>query len=281
MATSTCNAGHSTCNISTPYKLCQDRPKREGSCKLLHLKVLDRVNLGYSNCLSSCRMSDAVHSCPETLGPGRELETSMRIDLKRNHLRRAHTGGFSLVELAVVLAVIMIITAVSLPYFLQAYGTYQLNDAATQVAGILKFTRYEAIRRNGPVSAQIRQVTSPRAMTNIWTDSNADGTEQNTEKQILLDDNIVLDASSVPPSTAALATAVGVSALTAVSFSSSAGSITFDQRGAVTPSSVRVLYVGNTARQTYGYRAVVLFPSGSVQIWTADATASAGWNQIN
>ena len=201
----------------------------------------------------------------------------MRIDPKRNYVRRAHTGGFSMVELVVVLAVIMIITAVSLPYFLQAFGTYQLNDAATQVASILKFTRYEAIRTNAPVSAQVRQVTTPRAMTNIWTDSNVDTIEQNTEKQILLDNNIVLDDSTVPPNTAGLATSVGVATLTAVS----SGSLTFDQRGAVTPAAVNVLYVGNVARQTYGYRAVVLFPSGSVQIWTADATASAGWNQIN
>jgi len=204
----------------------------------------------------------------------------MRIGSKRNDVKRGRTGGFSMVELAVVLAVIMIITAVSLPYFFQAFGTYQLNDAATQVAGILKFTRYQAIRGNAPVSLQIRQVTTPRAMTNIWTDSNGDATEQNTEKQVLLDDNIVLDAGNVPPNTAALATGVGVSTLTAVSFSSSAGSITFDQRGAVTPAAVNVLYVGNLARPTYGYRAVVMFPSGSVQIWTADATASAGWSQI-
>ncbi len=196
---------------------------------------------------------------------------------ERNYVRRVPTAGFTMVEAAVVLAVIMIITAASLPYFFQAFGTYQLNDAAAQVAGILKFTRYEAIRTNAPVSAQVRKVTSPRAMTNIWTDSNADAVEDNTEKQILLDNNIVLDDSTVPPNTAALATAVGVATLTVVS----SGSVTFDQRGALTPAAVNVLYVGNVARQAYGYRAVVLFPSGSMQIWTADATASAGWNQIN
>ena len=186
-----------------------------------------------------------------------------------------------MVELVIVLAVIMVITAVSLPYFIQAFGTYQLNDAATQVAGILKFTRYQAIRTNAPVSMQIRQITSPRAQTNIWTDSNGDGVEQATEKQVLLDDNIVLDPSSVPPNTSGLATAVGVATLTAVPFSTTSGAVTFDQRGAVTPASVGVLYVGNSALATYGYRAVILFPSGSVQIWTADKTASAGWQQIN
>lgn len=205
----------------------------------------------------------------------------MRADSNRNVKRNSRVRGFSMVELVIVLAVIMVITAVSLPYFIQAFGTYQLNDAATQVAGILKFTRYQAIRTNAPMSMQIRQITSPRAQTNIWTDSNGDGVEQATEKQVLLDDNIVLDPSSVPPNTSGLATAVGVSALTAVPFSTTSGAVTFDQRGAVTPASVGVLYVGNSALATYGYRAVILFPSGSVQIWTADKTASAGWQQIN
>lgn len=206
----------------------------------------------------------------------------MQLDSKQPTKRNGRMSGFSILELVVVLAIIMIITAVSLPYFFRAYGLYRLNDSATQVAGILKFTRYEAIRKNAPVSAQIRQVSSPRAMTNIWTDSNGDLTEQNTERQIILDDNIVLDASSVPPNTAALATAVGVTTLTAVSFSSSSGAVTFDQRGAVSPAAVDVLYIGNAnGRLVFGYRAVVLFPSGSVQIWTADATASAGWTQVN
>jgi Tfp pilus assembly protein FimT len=190
-------------------------------------------------------------------------------------------SGFSMVELVIVLAVIMVITAVSTPYFIQAFGTYQLNDAATQVAGILKFTRYQAIRTNAPISLQIRQITSPRAQTSIWTDINGDGVEQATEKQVLLDDNIVLDTSAVPPNTAGLATKVGVATLTPVPFSATSGAITFDQRGAVVPASVGVLYVGNSALATYGYRAVILFPSGSVQIWTADKTASAGWQQIN
>ncbi len=201
----------------------------------------------------------------------------MRIGSHRNNVKRGRTGGLTMVEVVVVLAVIMVITAASLPYFLQAFGTYKLNDAATQVAGILKFTRYEGIRGNRPVSAQIRQVSGPRAQTQIWTDSNADATAQSTEKQILLQDNVVLDTAAVSAS-AALATAVGVATLTAVS--SSAGTVTFDQRGAVTPAAVNVLYIGDVRRPTYGYRAVVLFPSGSVQIWTADATASAGWNQV-
>jgi Tfp pilus assembly protein FimT len=185
--------------------------------------------------------------------------------------------GFTILELVVVLAVIMIITTVALPSFIQAYRTYQLNDAATQVAGVLKFTRYEAIRLNvaalTPLKAQIRQAGR---ITNVFTDSNNTGTVQSTEKQILLSGNANLVSAATAPNTAGLATAVGVSALTSVSLTS--GFIAFDRRGAVTPAAVNVLYIGNLALPNLGNRAVILLPSGSIQIWTTDA--SGNWQQL-
>ena len=211
----------------------------------------------------------------------RELETRMRTEPKRNYLRRDRTGGFTIVELLVVLLVIMIITAVALPSFMQSYRIYQLNDAANQVAGVLKFTRYEAIRLNvaaaTPLKAQVRQSGSSPVITNVFTDSNNSGTVQSTAKQILLSGNVNLVSSNVPPNTSGLATAVGVSTLTNVSLSS--GSIAFDQRGAVTPAAVNVFYIGNLALPNLGNRAVILLPSGSVQIWTTDA--SGNWQQLN
>jgi len=188
--------------------------------------------------------------------------------------------GFTAVELVIVVAVIMIIAAVALPSFMQAYRIYQLNDAASQVAGVLKFTRYEAIRLNvaaaTPLKAQIRQSGTSPVITNVFTDSNNSGTLQSTAKQILLSGNVNLVAASTPPNTSGLATAVGVSTLTNVSLTS--GSLAFDRRGAVTPVAVNVLYFGNLALPNLGNRAVILLPSGSVQIWTTDA--SGNWQQL-
>jgi Tfp pilus assembly protein FimT len=188
--------------------------------------------------------------------------------------------GFTIVELLVVLLVIMIITAVALPSFLQAHRTYQLNDAANQVAGVLKFTRYEAIRLNvaaaTPLKAQVRQSGTSPVITNVFTDSNNSGTVQTSEKQILLSGNVNVVSANIPPNTSALATAVGVPMLTNVSLTS--GFIAFDQRGAVTPVAVNVLYFGNLALPNLGNRAVILLPSGSVQIWTTDASGS--WQQL-
>jgi len=185
-----------------------------------------------------------------------------------------------MVELVIILAVIMVITAVSVPYFLQAYGIYQLNDAATQVAGILKFTRYEAIRLNVPSATPLKARTfRSTAGTYVFTDSNNSGTVQTSDKQAIFNGLTNLVDPGVPPNTGALANAVGVATLTNLSITN--GSVGFDQRGAATPAGFYVLYVGSVARQKYGYRAVILLPSGSVQIWTADATASTGWQQLN
>jgi Tfp pilus assembly protein FimT len=205
----------------------------------------------------------------------------MRIEPKSNDLRRDRTDGFTIVELLVVLLVSMIITAVALPSFMQSYRIYQLNDAANLLAGVLKFTRYEAIRLNvaaaTPLKAQVRQSGSSPVITNVFTDSNNSGIVQSTEKQVLFSGNVNLVSASIPPNTSGLATAVGVSTLTSVSLSS--GSIAFDQRGAITPAAVNVLYIGNLALPNLGNRAVILLPSGSVQIWTTDA--SGNWQQLN
>jgi len=202
----------------------------------------------------------------------------MRIEPQRNYLRRDRTRGFTIVELVVVMAVIMIISAVALPSFMRAYRTYQLDDAATQVAGILKFTRYEAIRVNVPAATPLKaQILQSAAGTYVFADSNNNGTVQGTEKQILFSQNVILVSAATPPNTAGLATAVGVAALTNVSITN--GSVAFDQRGAVTPAAVNVLYIGNLSLPNLGDRAVIVLPSGAIQIWTTDS--SGNWRQLN
>ena len=183
--------------------------------------------------------------------------------------------GFTMLELVVVVAVIMVVTAVSMPSFLRAVRIYRLNDAATQVAGVLKFTRYEAIRLNVPLPNPERARTLVAAAgTYVYTDSNNSNSVQNTEKQVLFSGNVNLVAAGLPPG--GLAAAVGVAGLTTVPVTG--GVISFDHRGALTPAAVNVLYVGNVAFPDLGYRAVVLLPSGSVQVWTS---ASGNWQQSN
>ncbi len=194
-------------------------------------------------------------------------------------LQRKHEPqrGFSTLELVIVVAIILIVTGVAMPSFLQSYRTYQLNDGATRVANVMKFARYEAIRQNKAISARVLPGGPPNSEV-VFVDANADGVAQLTENQTMLYGKVNLVPAATPPGTTALAAAIGVPTLTAVSLS--AGAVAFDQRGAIVPAAVDVLYVGNTAFPGLGYRAVILLPSGSVQIWsTTDNTGN--WLQLN
>jgi Tfp pilus assembly protein FimT len=198
---------------------------------------------------------------PITRYPGLNMERGSVIVTKR---LRSETG-FSLIETVLVMTVSLIMLAIGLPNFLRAYRSYQLNDAATRVSGILKLTRFEAIRRNIPVICRIQGTA---ASANIWTDSDATGIEKPTEHQTLLSGGVNLSVAGNIPNTGGLAGAVGAGALTTLSPTNSA--VTFDQRGAVNPPAVNVLYIRNPSVPSAGYLAVVLLPSGSIQVWSAD-----------
>ena len=189
--------------------------------------------------------------------------------------KRTNSGrGVSLIETLIVMAIASVMLAIATPSFLQSYRGYQLDNAASQVAGILKATRFQAIRLNTPINFII---AAAGGQTRIWGDSNKDGNEQTTEPQTLLSGNVNLVAAGAVPNTGGLAAAIGVPVLTATSPTN--GVDTFDGRGAANPAApgVFVLYVGNTAIPAAGYRAVVLMPSGSIQIWSADSAGS--WRQ--
>ena len=183
-----------------------------------------------------------------------------------------------MLELLIGLAVISVMSAVALPSFMQSYRMYQLNDAANQVAGVLKFTHYEAIRTNAPALTPLNaQVLARPAGTFIFTDSNNSGNVQPTEKQALFPGAVTLVASAIVPNTAGLAGLVGVPALTNINPAN--GFVSFDQRGAAAPPAVSVLYIGNTAFPNLGNRAVVVLPTGSIQIWSTDSTGA--WSRSN
>jgi len=184
------------------------------------------------------------------------------------------TSGFSMIELVAVLAVMFVMFAIGVPSFVRAYRTYQLDNTASQVEGILKATRSSAIRLNTQVNCIIQVAAG---QTHMWADSNNDGIEQSTEKQILLSGSVTLVQAAGVPNAAGLAAAIGIPVLTATSPLN--GVDTFDARGAANPAApgVYVLYVGNTAVPTAGYRAVVLMPSGSIQVWSANSAGN--WSQ--
>jgi len=189
---------------------------------------------------------------------------------KSDTKRPGSARGFSIVELLVVMFLILATSVIALPNFIRMLRTSELTNGATKVADILKLTRFQAIRRNTSVTCRI---SGSSTSTTIFADTNGNSLADSAESQTVLSGNVNLVASGSVPGTTTLATAIGTN-VTLVPVSTTAGTYTFDARGAVTPASVYVSYVTNAAMPALGYRAVVLLPSGSMQIWTGDTSGT-------
>lgn len=83
--------------------------------------------------------------------------------------------------------------------------------------------------------------------------------------------------AGAPPSSASITAKLGA-ASTLTTLSGSPVSVTFDARGAVSTLTAYIFYVGSTTNPEFGYRAVILLPSGGTQIWTAPS--GGPWQRI-
>jgi len=174
----------------------------------------------------------------------------------------------------------MILMAVALPYFLRAYRSYQLSNAATQTADIVRLTRYEAIRLNRVVNCVIQPDPGNPTMTRAsMTDVNGNPlTGFGSRATLLGPAGNLVDSGSVPGASN-LAPAAALGAITPTAVAPTGATIQFDARGALTPTGrVTVFYLNAPGSPESGFRAVLLMPAGSIQIWTGDS--SGNWQQM-
>jgi general secretion pathway protein H len=75
--------------------------------------------------------------------------------VKRPARNRASIAGFTLLEMAAVLAVVAMLAAILLPLAPHSTSRQRLAGYAVEAAALLKADRTAAVRRNSPVSAQI------------------------------------------------------------------------------------------------------------------------------
>jgi type II secretory pathway pseudopilin PulG len=200
---------------------------------------------------------------------------------KLSGIHASRMAGFSMVELAVSLCVVLIMSAIAIPTLLQSLRSYQLNDSAARLSDILKFTRFEAVRRNTQISFRFQQFGND---WNVWADTIVNAAPDPTEKQFLITGWIALLPAGGPPAPTAITAALG--GAPPVTVSGSPGSFAFDARGAVRTGiggglapSVYVFYLGGPTNPEFGYRAVVLLPSGSTQVWSAPAAGP--WHRVS
>ena len=197
--------------------------------------------------------------------------------MKKQIKSKRQMRGYSIVELLVSMGIISVLSAIAAPSLVRTYRNYQMDDAASQVAAQLKFTRYEAVRRNNPMNC----LNQPQnGILTMWTDSIGPGGGGNgiwdpTEKRIVFAANSVatLVTSAAVPGASGLTAIAKAGALTTINPAN--GTTTFDGRGAKVGGGTSVYWVGNA---NYGWRAVTVTPSGSVQVWS---NVTGGWTQLS
>ena len=205
----------------------------------------------------------------------------MRSDGIKLHGRPRRDSGFSLTELVVALAVGLILMGVAMPSFLHAYRSYQLSNAAIQVSDILRLARYEAIRWNKPISCVFQpNPTDSTMMQASLQDSNGNPLTGISAKIILLGPAGNLVDAAVVPGASTLPSAAALGATIPVSVPPAGATLQFDARGALTSGNVDVFYLNSPGVPDIGYRAVLLMPAGSIQIWTGDSSSTGKWQQM-
>ena len=214
----------------------------------------------------------------------------MKLSAQFGRAPRSPQRGFSLVELVLSLAVLLIITTLAVPVIVRSLQSYQLNSYASQLSGMLKLTKFEAIRQNLPVSCQVQQ---QGANWLIWVDLNGNGSVDPNEPQMILGGSFGLLAAGSVPDTSSIASTLGGGS-TGVPWTILPGGATaewYDHRGVLcfqssqtaacpaTPTTLYALYVGNPNDPNSGYRAIITLPSGAVQVWSA--AVGGPWHRVS
>jgi prepilin-type N-terminal cleavage/methylation domain-containing protein len=176
--------------------------------------------------------------------------------------RNRRIRGFSMIELVVVGAIILLIAAIATPTVMRSINTYRLGGAASDLYNMLQRARYEAIRRNTTITCRNRRMGSSWV---VWVDMNNNGMPEATEPMSLLPSN----AQFVDPSTVPSSASMGFRVIRVVDVSG----VAFDFRGQVNfganPPAVLVAYIGAPNQPTLGFRAISITPAGKMKIWKA------------
>jgi prepilin-type N-terminal cleavage/methylation domain-containing protein len=197
---------------------------------------------------------------------------------------RGSKGGFSLLEMVVVIAIIFILAALSVPKLMTQVYSLRVRYSATNLSGTLQRARMEAVRKNAFYSVQY--VAGSPAMEQV-VDRNA--TAVGSIPPAVLGNSVGVvygSGSGAPGETAFIASALP-SPLTAAA--SSSGLPSFNARGlpcVATSTTVCTQTLGQgfvfflsgmtASGGSVGWSAVTVTPSGRCEVWAYDG---ANWIQ--
>jgi prepilin-type N-terminal cleavage/methylation domain-containing protein len=191
--------------------------------------------------------------------------------------------GFTLVEVLIVLAIIMVLAAITIPRFINIIGDINLRYVATNYSGLLQSARIQSVRKNDYYG--IQTTTLPTGDTAFYVHSHG-GSYTVGDPLLPVGTQVTLHPGTGSGATNEAAITCG----TSCSLASSSSYPSFNARGlpcAVTsgvclqtPTTGYVTFMSHTTiTGNTSWAAVVVTGGGRIQIWTADGAGN--WVQRN
>jgi len=125
--------------------------------------------------------------------------------MKKNKNRLSGSNGFSLFELLVVAAIILILSAIAVPMLAAANNNYKMQSATNAVTGLIKSTRFQAMSAGYPYQIIFTSATSSYQLQNDIgiTDgvygnvpsAGGSGTISGTSANVTINTNLILQFS--------------------------------------------------------------------------------------
>jgi prepilin-type N-terminal cleavage/methylation domain-containing protein len=199
-------------------------------------------------------------------------------------MQRSHGSqrGFSLVELLVVVAIMLVVAAAAMPNFISFISTYKLRSVLQQTNGMLQQMRMEAVRRNTSIPLRTATVNSSAVG---YADMNNNSALDATEPSVTFPANITVistghpgDATTIPGFTAQTGSGVmpqfNARGLPCVPVPSPSGAC---QNFSGTSVVGFVIYVRN--QSTMGgvsWGAITITPAGRIRSWLWNGSNYSG-----
>jgi prepilin-type N-terminal cleavage/methylation domain-containing protein len=195
---------------------------------------------------------------------------------------RRSNPGFSLLEMMITIAIILILVAVVSPSLMTHVYAVRIHYAATDLSGILQRARMEASRKNTFYSVQ--QVAVAGNVTEVFVDIAKTGVLAAADPQVVIGTGMTVNFGPGAGAPGEAAFIAGLNFAVA-----GAGAVpNFNARGLPciqvgatcpqTPGQGFIFFVSGTNQSSgnLGWAAVAVTPSGRAQVWVYDG---ANWTQ--
>ena len=196
--------------------------------------------------------------------------------------------GFSLIELLIVVSIIMIVAAISVPRLLNTVSDINLRYAATNISGLLQSARMQSVRKNTFYTVQGTTLTTGETGYYVHVQG---GTYAVGDPLLPLGNQITAytGLGSGAPNEASFTSGTSSNGL---SFAPNAGTDapSFNARGLpcigvpatgacpFVPGLGFVMFLSkSSALGNISWASIAITPSGHIQIWTTDS--SGNWVQ--